>query len=269
MKAILYVVAILVAGGAAYFSLEHNRKFEELQAVRLKTIADNKQVSANASAKEQELKDEQAVLEKAKEDRDVLTQSISAMKSTAATLEREVAELDNTLAGQKEEFAELEKTMAEVKATLEGLGGDVDLDNLPEKIAEIEEERNSRVAKLEELETLISSAEKKLASSRSEFDRLVKRDIERSSRIARNAMEAVVTAVNQDWGFLVIGAGSNSGFTPQSSLVVMRDGRRIARVRPSSIEPTQTIAEIDFDSLAPGVRLQPGDRVILAKPITN
>jgi hypothetical protein len=40
-------------------------------------------------------------------------------------------------------------------------------------------------------------------------------------------------------------------------------------VRPSSIEPTQTIAEIDFDTLATGVRLQPGDRVITAKSATN
>ena len=97
----------------------------------------------------------------------------------------------------------------------------------------------------------------------------MKRDIERSSRIGRNSMESVVTAVNQDWGFLVIGAGSNSGFTPQTSLIVQRDGRFIGRVRPSSIEPTQTIAEIDFESLSSGVRLQPGDRVMLAKPITN
>ena len=93
--------------------------------------------------------------------------------------------------------------------------------------------------------------------------------VERSSRISGNAMEAVVTAVNQDWGFLVIGAGSNSGFTPQTSLIVQRDGRMIGRIRPSSIEPTQTIAEIDFNSLASGVRLQPGDRVMLAKPNTN
>ena len=83
-------------------------------------------------------------------------------------------------------------------------------------------------------------------------------------RIGRNAMEAVVTAVNQDWGFLVIGAGSNSGFSPQTSMLVMRDGRLIARVRPSSIEPNQTIAEIDFKSMPRG-RIQPGDRVMLSQ----
>jgi hypothetical protein len=79
-------------------------------------------------------------------------------------------------------------------------------------------------------------------------------------------MQAVITGVNQEWGFLVIGAGSNTGFTPQTSLLVQRDGKMIGRVRPSSIEPTQTIAEINFKTLAPGVRIQPGDYVIYEKP---
>jgi hypothetical protein len=43
----------------------------------------------------------------------------------------------------------------------------------------------------------------------------------------------------------------------------------IGEVRPSSIEPNQTIAEINLESLASGVRLQPGDRVILAEPAAN
>ena len=269
MKAILYVVALLVAGGAAYFTLEHSRKFEELETHRLKTIADNKTISANADVKEKELKDENGVLTTSKDKREILTQSISALKSTTSALERDVAGLDATLKGQDEELAEVQKTLAEVTEILKSFGEDVTIDTLSEKINQIEEDKKARVVKLDELETLVAGAEKQLANSRAEFDRLVKRDIERSARIARNSMESVVTAVNQDWGFLVIGAGSNSGFTPQTGLIVQRDGRMIGRVRPSSIEPTQTIAEIDLKSLATGVRLQPGDRVMLATPITN
>jgi hypothetical protein len=82
-------------------------------------------------------------------------------------------------------------------------------------------------------------------------------------------MESVITAVSPDWGFVVIGAGSNTGFTPQTVLLVKRDGKLIGRVRPSAIERTQTIGDVILESLAPGVRLQPGDRVILAKPESN
>ena len=114
MKAILYVVAFLVIGGAAYFTLEHSRKFEALQQDRLTTIKTNKDVSANADVKEKELKDERAVLATSEQKREELTQSISALKSSGATLERDVAELDTTLKAQNVEFVELDKTMKEV-----------------------------------------------------------------------------------------------------------------------------------------------------------
>lgn len=269
MKAILHVVAILVLLGAAYFTLEHRRKFSEIEEVRVKTVADNKAVSANADAKETELKKTKEALAVAEQKREELAQGLSAQQSTANTLQREAGELDTTLKTQEEEFAELNKAREEVANIVKDLGEDITLENLGEKIQEIDEDRKGQQAKLEELETLVGSATKALASTRAEIDRLVKREIERNARIGRNSMEAVVTAVNQDWGFLVIGAGSNSGFTPQTSLLVQRDGRMIGRVTPSAIEPTQTIAEIDFDSVAPGVRIQPGDRVILAKPTSN
>lgn len=269
MKAILYVIALLVAGGACYFSLENARKFEVLQELRLKTIKERDAVLANAYVKEKELKDERAALAASKDAREILTQSIDALESTAKILERDLAEVSNTLDGQKEEFAELQKTLEEISIILKGLGGDINLDNLYEKIEQIEEDKKARVVKLDELQKTMADKEKLLASTRADLDRLNKRDMERSARIERNSMESVITAVNQDWGFLVIGAGSNSGFTPQSSLIVQRDGRMIGRIVPSAIGPTQTIAEIDFKSLASGVRLQRGDRVVLATPLTN
>lgn len=273
-KAILYIVAFLIVGGAVYFTLEHTRKFEALQAVRLDKIKRNTIVSADADATETELGKEKKILAESKQKRTELTESISALKSTGAGLQRAVAELDGTLKEQKTEFDQLAKTMEEVNKILKDFSADmggeeVTLDNLAEKMDAIQEDKKAREAKLEELGTLVGAAEKLLAKNRAELDRLVKRDVDRSARIGRNAMVSVVTAVDHDWGFIVIGAGSNSGFTPQTSLIVQRDGRIVGRVNPSSIEPTQTIAEIDFKSLAPGARIQPGDRVILAKPNKN
>jgi predicted nucleic acid-binding Zn-ribbon protein len=269
MKAILYIVSILVVGGAAYFTLEHSRQFEVVQEARLKTIATNKEVSANADVKEKELKDAKAELETSKTKREEVTQRISSLKSNSSQLQRDVAELDNTIGAQDEEFAILKKALEEVNEILKDLGEDITLDNLPEKIEQIEDDKKARIAKVDDLETLVGAAERLLASNRAEVDRLVKRKISRSASIGRNSMESVVSAVNQEWGFLVIGAGSNSGFSPQTPLIIQRDGRLIGRVIPSLIESTQTIAEIDFKSLAPGVRIQPGDRVILAKPAAN
>ena len=198
-----------------------------------------------------------------------LTQSLSALKATGASLEREVADLDNTIKGQDEEFAELEKTMKEVQEILKGLGDGITIENLPEKIQAVTDDKKQKDLKMEELNVLVDKAEKLLATNRAELDRQVKHDLQRNTNIGHNSMEAVISSVNQDWGFVVIGAGSNTGFTPQTTLLIKRDGRVIGRVQPSSIEPGQTIGEIDFKTLAPGVRLQPGDRAILEKPITR
>lgn len=269
MKAIFHIVAIVAACGAAFFSFSHSSKFKAVEADRLETLDTNKTVTAKAEAAEKEIKDLKGKLATVEERRELLTQTVADLKSKTNALNNEAKKFDADLKVQDGEFSELNKTLEEVNVILADLGGGVTLDTLPEKIQQIEDDRTARQKKLEELEQLAAGAEKSLSNSRAELDRLAKRMVERSSRISRNSMEAVVTAVNQDWGFLVIGAGSNSGFTPQTPLLVERDGRNIGRVRPSSVEPTQTIAEIDLKSLSPGVRLQPGDRVILSKPSSN
>lgn len=269
MKTILYIVAIVAICGAAALSFIHSGKLKAVEKDRIETIATNKQTTADAEATDAEIKKEKALLTKSNDAKATLEQSVSALKSTGNALANDVSKLKGDMKVQDGEFAELQKTLDEVNDILANLGGGVTLDTLPEKIQEIEDDKKAKQTKLEELEVLISGSEKTLAASRAEMDRLSKRMSERSSRISGNSMEAVVTAVNQDWGFVVIGAGSNSGFTPQTVLLVERDGRMIGQVRPSSIEPTQTIAEINLESLASGVRLQPGDRVILAKPSTN
>jgi hypothetical protein len=149
------------------------------------------------------------------------------------------------------------------------VGAEVTLDNLPQKIEEIENDKKAKTQKLEELVTLVDGATKDVARNNSNIADLSSRKSKRDKKIGDNAKEAVITAVDGEWGFVVIGAGSNVGFTPQTKLLVKRNGVLIGRISPTSIEPTQTIAEIDRDSLAAGASLQVGDRVILAVPATQ
>jgi hypothetical protein len=269
MKIILYIVAILAAGGAAFFSINHTGKFKKAQQARLETIAERKQIASEAETTEKQLKDLKSALVVAGTKKEEVIQKLDAIKAAGATVERDIGGLEATLQTQDEDFAELNKAKEELGRIMSGLGDDVTIETLGDKIKEFGENKKAQETKLEELETLTTAAEKLLATNRAELDRQMKRDIERTSRQGRGAMESVVSAVNQDWGFLVIAAGSNSGFTPQTPLIVERDGKAIGRVRPSSVEPTQTIAEIDLNTLATGVRLQPGDRVITAKPSSN
>ena len=269
MKFITPILAILVCAAAAYYTFTESEKFQAVQDARLLAISTNKTVTATADKADSDIIDEKALLEKSKNNLEVATQSVLALESTGSALKNEGAKLDTEIAAQDAELTELNKAIAEIQIILGDLGGDVTLENLPEKVNGIQEDMKTKRAKVEELQTLVAGAKASLSAKQAEVQRLVDRKDTRARRIAGNAMEARVTAVNQDWGFLVIGAGSNSGFTPQTSMLVKRDGRMIGRVNPSAIEPTQTIAEIDMKALSPGVRIQPGDSVILAKPAGN
>ena len=270
MKVIFNALLIVAACAAVFFSFNHSSKFAKEQEARLSAVNENKTVTANAEATEANIDETQGILKEAQDQQQLLTQSISTLKSTESSLKRDMAEVEATIKQQDEELASVEQTIQQVKDSLKNLGGgDITMENLGDKIAEIEADNAAKQKQIEELESNADASEKRIASSKSESQRLTEKAVDRSARIARNATEARVTAVNQEWGFVVIGAGSNSGFAPQTRLLVQRDGRLIGRVKPSSVESTQTIADIDLDSISPGVRIQPGDRVILATPASN
>ncbi len=271
MKFVFPILAILVCAAAAYFSLTQSEKFRATQKDRIQSIKTNVSVEASIVQAEDKIKKEEYLLRKAQDNLAIVTASVQSLESDTTRLKNELVKVDADLADQDVEKEQLNDTLKEVQQifTAMNFGGDVTIDNLAEKIGEIEEDIKVKNAKMEELVALIDGANKSLAGKQEDVARLVARKSARDTRISRNAMEARVTAVNGDWGFLVIGAGENSGFTPQTTLLVQRDGRLIGKVNPSAIEPTQTIAEIDFKSISPGVRIQPGDSVILAKPAAN
>jgi len=269
VKVTLSILAILTIGGAAYFSYHHSLMFKQQQALRLADIADNKDKTRQSEITEKDLKNEQGVLKTVQNTREETKLSITTLKSKEVDFKRQVAELDTTIVEQNGELKALDKTLAEIKLTLTELGDGITVENIAEYYTKIADEKKALERTLEENETLVASAEKRLADNKAEENRLVSKTLERNVSIANNSMEAVITGVNQDWGFVVIGAGTSAGFTPQTSLLVKRDGRLIGRVRPTAIEPSQTIADIDAESLAAGVRLQPGDRVILANPVSH
>ncbi|TAE76717.1 MAG: hypothetical protein EAZ65_06700 [Verrucomicrobia bacterium] len=269
MKALFYALALLVSGGAAYFSYENLGKFENQKKIKLDAIATNTRVSKSGDEKEADLAKEVAALDAATKDKADAEASIENLVAKEKTLRRDLAELEGTLEEQAAKFADLKKIQDEVIAMLKDAGEDVTLDNLGEQVAKVKEDKKEKTKQLEELESLVGAARKVVDTNQAEIARLADRSAARDSRIRRNAMEAVVSAVNDDWGFVVIAAGSSTGFTPQTKLLVKREGRLVAELQPSSIEPTQTIAEIDLKTLAPGARIQAGDRVILANPSTN
>lgn len=267
MKALFHILTLLAAGGAGFFSYQNLGKFKEQQEQKNVLISENTTKKREISSMDAQLQKEIVDRDAANKDRTDVQFSVDTLKSSENTLRSKLTAVDSELAEQKSKFEELDKIRAKVAGILDGVG--VELEELPAEVVKFEQERKDKTEELEELKSNVESAKKLVEGNVADIGRLTERDAARSARIRRNALQSVVRSVNEDYGFVVIGAGSNTGFTPQTKLLVLRDGRLIAEVKPSAIEPSQTIAEIDLDTIAPGARIQPGDRVILAEGVGN
>ena len=269
MKIALYILTFIVCGIAAYYSLTLKEMFENQQQTRLETIDTNKTVSARADAADAEIKILTDELEAANLERDTQAASLESLAATGRNLADQVRGIESSIVEQNAEIARLKANIDEVEVVLQQFGENATPETITQTIASLEKERDELIELREEIDELLAAAERDLEEKRNESERIAERVAKRNAQLSLNATEAVITAVNHEWGFVLIGAGSNSGFAPQGAMIVQRDGRIVGRIRPSSIEPTQTVAEIDYSSLSSGVRLQPGDRVLLARPVAN
>ena len=263
---ILPLIFFLGSLYGVYYTLEQTRILKMVNEVRKETDDENAQTTALAEQRERERDLAKEALQETVRVRTEAQDRLANLRGQETTLRASIKQKEASLAKFKAQQKKFEDTKAEVAKVAAELGKTFTIDNIEQELAAMKATKANRVERVDELDLLIAAAEKSIEENTAELARQVAREEARQLKINRGAIEAVVTGVQQDWGFLVIGAGSNQGFTPTSTLLVKRDGRLIGKVRPSSIEANQTICEIIFPSLARGVRLQPGDKVIFDNP---
>ena len=178
------------------------------------------------------------------------------------SIEKFQAEIDESDA-QLAQFAEIKRKIDE---KLEGVP--IPWAQIPEKIKELQETRKRKGDDLDQLITLTEKLTKEVADKRTENARQGNRLSEIRNKIKLNAKVGAVISVNSTWGFVIINLGTkNSNVTTRSKLLVTRNGRLLGRLTPNSVEPSQTVCDLNARDLTPGVRIQPGDEVTLAESL--
>lgn len=85
-------------------------------------------------------------------------------------------------------------------------------------------------------------------------------------------LNARISAVYRNWGFVILSAGDKQGVVSGSVLDVIRGDAVIGKLRVTAVEAGRASADIVLDSVAEGAVLQPGDKVVAereaAKPAT-
>ncbi len=255
MKPIILVVAILLAGGSAYWGYSNHNALEEagLKNQEIKDTTDTRV----AVQKKTEL--DRQDMEK---HRDLAIEEKAQVSASLETATNDNVKYSSEITTIKAELASLEKSLTEKLGATDDRDPDALLAEVEGLKTSIEEKQN----RLKELETLTEAAVKKCAPFEADLKKLEDRIAKYNSDVTRNGIEYTVTAIDPKWGFVIFNAGEKAELDSTVPMIVFRNGQRQALLRITQVEKNQTIADIVPSSVKPGNTIQVGDKVISLRP---
>jgi hypothetical protein len=252
MWKVLLVIASFVLGGALYLSYDNMGILE--------------QKKRDTEAEQNTLADRTTALEKTNGEIAQLEQSIQMLTDEASTLQTAKIDLDAKVveaeANQKAQQANLETAKSELEKA-KALGGDI------AAVEAINKEMLQIRTQIEEAEIELTELEGAVASAQVERDRLEKvaaemaaLRVDQDAGVIRGEFQSQVKNAYNQWGFVVVAGGNDQGVVNRAQMDVYRRGQPICRLLVTSVEPSQSIAEIVPGSLTAGQRVQIGDTVV-------
>jgi len=255
MSRILLIFSAVFGLAASGLGFLNKQKADEksLEAASLQ-----QQMVENQTQLESKKKEAAAAVAKATEieaKQDEMIKAIEAAKAEASQISSQLSTLKTLIADKDQQIANL-KTEIELKAsaatptdaTATPVADPQELQDLKTQKAELEQLNQSLTAKLEQTETRLTD--------------LAAAEKARQTGLMRKSLEGRVLAINPAWNFAVISVGDRQGVVPNSEMIIRRGGEMIGKLKVTSVEPSQSIADIVLDTVSPGIQVQPGDTVI-------
>lgn len=182
---------------------------------------------------------------------------------SAKSLATEAKGLEETLAATKKEIEAIGTKKQEMQEEITRILGS---SGTPEEIlAKNEELKKENDAKVEELEQINKEAEvakKAAAESQTLVTRLKAQQTDRAKAISLTSRTGTVSAVNSEFGFVIVNLGQNQGVSSESKLLVKRGNQLIGKLNIVQIGGNTTVADIVTKSITAGFEILPGDEVI-------
>ena len=269
MKLAAYIISIVIILTGAWFSYSTMSKFSALQDDRIELDQQNKTRSAYIIKTKKEAKDMETERDQVKTSLAEADAELGNMEANIKLTKREAATWSNKIADQDSQLKKTQDVIANIKAALEELGGDIELNQVPGLVKQLEEDVKKANEAFEDQQILAESVSESVAANEQKIAELNDRIQKRKKRIAGNKAEGRITATDHNWGFAVIDVPDNMPVGKTSKLIVKRGAAFIGKLSINAIEGKRVIADIDYPSMSAGMVVQPGDAVILAKPVTN
>ncbi len=271
MKAVLLVLLILAAGAGAWYSglsgmFGYNGQYQDFQEWIATRKALDKEIRIWTVERDQMVK----WRGEAEEENGVLL----ADKASMTRQRDEQQAMNDGLVGEGSQLtAELESIAAKEKELRDQLAAILEkysIDNweaLPAMVEAREANNKKLQEEIDEILAAIEVATKKRNDQQTELNNRQKEQADYRALLTKNGDEFSVLSVDPEWGFVVIGAGQeNSSIDNSTVLLVTRNGRSIGKLKVSSLEKTQTVADVVDGSVPEGMSIQPGDTVQLLSP---
>lgn len=252
-------LSILAMGGGAFLGVVNKQTLTDERALLVEA---QKQVTEKKNDLNQTETDLTAAKEegtKAKDERDQISASLSETQQQIKRQDAQIATSEQELEKMRIEKEEIDLAIKKVFPPGSQIQNIQQLQQAHQALKDqLTEAQNSKT----DLQSQIQAAQAQVAQAEQQVRELEAYQIDRAKQIALNGLEATVIAVNRNFGFVMVNAGQNLGVRPDSSMLVKRGQDRIARLQIRELEANVLVADVIPESLAQGVRVLPGDKVI-------
>lgn len=185
-----------------------------------------------------------------------------SVRAQLATVQGQLDAANKQVADDKTQIDELNKKIVQLTPTNPGqVPGPAAGPTLAD-MQKLQDQLKDATAQIAELNQVKETLTNKAKDAEARADDLQKTVDHYKNGTVRNGLEGQVLAVNQGWNFVVLSIGDRQGAVANAELILKRGNSQIGKVRITSVEPSTSVADIVPGSLARGVRVQPGDRVI-------
>lgn len=250
-KIFLWLSAALLFGSVVLGWLNVSKANARQEKIQLAT-AEAQSARAAADKARKDLAAGQPQVEAANKAAAEARGQLAAATQEAARLKSETESNAGKIAAAQAEIADLKSKVVAVDPGRPLLPP---TDEAQSKIKELE-------TRLAEYDTVKRTLEDQLKTADSSVRQMQRVEQQRQMRVMRSGLSGSVLAVDRNWNFVVLDLGDRNGVVNHAEMLVTRGSSMVGKVRITSVEPSQSIADIVPNSTPPGLTIQRGDRVI-------
>jgi uncharacterized protein (UPF0333 family) len=243
------VVLLLISAGLGFLN---KGKLTEKQAALVS--ATSAQATAENNARVATVAQKKA--EKAASD---AASKMTDLQGTLGSATKQVADLTGQVDEIKKSVADKDTQIAQLNDKIKGMGSTPTA--LPASQASDAQLAEFKT-QLAELNTVKDGLQSQLKAAQGQLATAQKSIQDRATMASMRGLRGQVLAVDRNWNFVVLNLGDRNGVVDNATLIVQRGASMVGRIRITSVEPSQSIADIIPNSVPAGISVQPGDTVV-------